>query len=131
MRRIIIYAAAVIFAAALVRHFYNLGGPYFATPETIQDHVAKVPFPSRDAIVMCRRAALLIPRGATVTVLMPSQAPNYDITLCYTATGLMPHHKIVAPTADAKYVISVREPFPDPRYRLLTEFPEGNVYERP
>ena len=130
MRKAVLYVAAALLAAALVRHFYELGGPYFAAPETIQDHVAKVPFPSRDAIVLCRRAALILPRGARVTVLMPSQAPNYDITLCYTATGLMPHHRVVAPTANAQYVISVREPFPDPRYRLLTEFREGNIYER-
>ena len=129
----IIYIAAAIFSAALVHHFHALGGPYFETPQTIQDHVAKKPFPSRDAIVMCRRAALVIPRGATVTVILPSEAPNHDPTLAYTAVGLMPHHKIVLPKLEElkpQYVITVREPLNDPAYKLLTEYPEGNLYQR-
>lgn len=132
MRRILIYTAAAILAAALVRHLYRLGGPYLAAPATIQDHVARVPYPSRDAIVMSRRAAELIPRGATVAVLMPSQAPNHDPTLGYTAVGLMPHHKIVPPDLDAQpqYVISVREPLDHPAYRLVAGYAEGKVYVR-
>ena len=132
LRRILIYAAAAIFAAALVRHFYRLGGPYFAIPETVQDHVAATRYPSRDAIVLTRRAALLIPRGATVTVMMPSQAPNHDPTLYFTATGTMPRHQIVAPNAKtpAQYVITVREPLDDPAYSLQNELAEGKIYIR-
>jgi hypothetical protein len=129
-RRIIVYAAAAVFAIALVRHFYKLGGPYFAAPETIQDHVAPTKFPSRDAIVMSRRAAPLLPRRATVTVLMPSQAPNHDSTLYLVAAGMMPHQTIVGTDLNARpqYVITVREPLDHPSYRLLHRFPEGSIY---
>ena len=131
-RAIVVYAAAAIFAAALIRHFHNLGGPYFVMPRTVQDHVAVVPYPSRDAILATQRAAKLIPRGATVTVILPSQSPNYDPTLFYTATGTMPRHVVVAASAMEKvqYVITVREPLNDPAFALQTEFAEGKIYVR-
>lgn len=129
-RRFIVYATAAVLAVALVRQFYYLGGPYFEAPQTIQDHVATKRYPSRDAIVMARRAAMLVPRGATVTVLLPSQAPNYDPTLYFTATGLMPRHRIVAPAAKPQYIITVREPLDDPSYAVQNEFDEGKIYVR-
>jgi hypothetical protein len=132
MRRIVVLTAAAIFAAFLVARFRSLGGPYFARPETIQDHVAATPYPSRDAIVMSRRAAALIPRGATVTLIMPSQAPNHDATLVYVAAGLMPHHHMAAQDRQDRpqYVITVRDPLDDADYRLQHEFPEGRIYVR-
>ncbi len=128
----IIYAAAVIFAAALVHRFVVLGGPYFKFPETVQDHVAPVPYASRDVILLARRAAEIIPRGATVTALEPAQAPNYDVTHWLTAAGMMPRHRVVPPELDKappQYVLAVREPFVHPRYRLMTTLPEGRIYE--
>jgi hypothetical protein len=127
--RLLITAAAAILAVALAWRFHALGGPYLGWPETVQDHVARERYPSRDAIVMSRRAAQVIPRGESVTIFMPSQAPHYDATLWYTAVGLMPHHTIVAATAEPpRYVITVREPLNDPRYRELAVFPEGRIY---
>jgi hypothetical protein len=130
LRSVVIYSAAAIFAVALVHRFRELGGPYFALPETIQDHVAAVPYPSRDAIVMSGRAAVLLPRRATVAVIMPSQAPNHDPTLSFVAVGMMPHQKIVGTDLGARpqYVIAIREPLTHPAYRLLRAFPEGNIY---
>ena len=132
LRAIVIYAASAIFAAALVHRFHRLGGPYFVIPETIQDHVAVEPYPSRDAIVITQRAESIIPRGATVTVLMPSQAPNYDPTLYFTATGTMPRHTILAANAKVppQYIITVREPLNDPAYALHSDFKEGKIYVR-
>lgn len=121
LRRTIIYVAAAIFAVALVRHFYGLGAPYFAIPETIQDHVSVERPISRDMIVMARRAARLIPRGATVTV-------NGDWTLANIATGLMPQHAIV--DQNGQYVITVRGSLNDPAYAVLHEFDEGKIYVR-
>ena len=121
LRGLAIKIAAAIFAVALVRHFYGLGPPYFAIPETIQDHVSVEHLKSRDAIVMTRRAALLIPRGATVTV------PG-DPTLRYIATGLMPHHAVVA--GNAQFVVTTGEPFNDPAYAVQSEFAEGRIYRR-
>ena len=131
-RRVLINLTALSFAAALAFRFHDLGGPYLEIPETIQDHVARERYPSRDAIVMSRRAERLIRRGATLTVLMPSQAPNHDPTLNYTAVGLMPHHRIIAANLDLgpEYVVTIREPLSDPRYQLTNEFPEGKIYQR-
>ena len=120
-RRVAVNIAAAIFALALVRHFYGLGAPYFAIPETIQDHVSVEQPASRNTIVMARRAAKLIPRGATVTVLG-------DPTLSYVATGLMPEHAIVA--AGGQYVIVIRGALDDPACALHGEFPEGKIYVR-
>jgi hypothetical protein len=131
-RRIIVLTAAAIFAAALVFHFRELGGPYFARPQTIQDHVAVRPWPSRDAIVMSRRAATLVPRGATITVIMPSQAPNYDPTLVFVGAGLLPHHRMTSADLNERpqYVIAVRDALSDPAYRLQHQFLEGSIYIR-
>lgn len=131
-RTAIVWIAAAIFAVALIHRFYRLGGPYFTFPETVQDHVAPVPYPSRDVILLADRAANIIPRGATVTAIEPSQAPNYDVTHWLTAVGMMPRHRVVPPEFDKappQYVLAVRTPFANPSYRLITELPEGRIYE--
>jgi hypothetical protein len=130
-RRLVIYAAAVVFAAALVHRFHSLGGPYFELPDTIQDHVAVVRWPSADAIVLSRNAAKLLPRGASVTILQPSQAPNYDATHYLTGVGLMPHQLVVKPDLDRRpdYVLALREPLEHPAYRLFKEVEGGRIYQ--
>ena len=131
-RTVVVYAAAALFAAALIHRFVSLGGPYFARPQTVQDHVAPVPYASRDVILLAQRAAEIVPRGATVTAIQPALAPNYDTTHWLTAAGMMPRHRVVPPdfdTAPPRYVLAVREPFAHERYRLITELPEGRIYE--
>jgi hypothetical protein len=129
-----VYAAVVIFAAALLYRYKSLGGPYFEFPRTVQDHVAPTMFASRDVILLAQAAAEIVPRGATVTAIQPSQAPDYDVTHYLTASGMMPRHRIVPPAFDAKdslpqFVLAVREPFSNPHYRLYRELPEGRIYE--
>ena len=122
----------MLFAVALVHRYYALGGPYFTFPKTVQDHVSLFLFPSRDVILLAGRAAEIIPRGATVTALNPPEAPNYDVTLWMTAFGTMPRHRVVPPKFDQsppQYVLVVREPWADEKYRLMTELPEGRIYE--
>jgi len=132
-RAVVIYAAAALFALALLHRFYALGGPYFVFPKTVQDHVSPTPYPSRDVILLAGRAAEIIPRGATVTAIHPPEAPNFDVTLWMTAFGTMPRHRVVPPEFDKapppQYVLAVRVPFADKRYRLITELPEGRIYE--
>ena len=132
-RAAIIYLAATLFAVALAHRFYRLGGPYFTFPKTVQDHVTTYVFPSRDVILLADRAKDIIPRGATVTALCPPEAPNYDPTLWMTAFGMMPRHRVVPPKVDQaplpQYVLAVREPFKSDKYRLMTELPEGRIYE--
>ncbi len=130
----VICAAAIVFLAALVRRFHWLGGPYFEFfPPTIQDHVWPARFPSRDAIVLCRRAEPLLPRGAKVTVLKPAEAPNYDQTHWLTGLGMLPRQHLVPQKVDElrpEYVIAIHEEFAHADYDRIAAFPEGFVYKR-
>jgi hypothetical protein len=90
----------------------------------------------RDVILLARAAENIIPPGATVTAIQPSQAPDYDVSLYLTAAGLMPRHHAVAPDFDAtnaaeltQFVLAVREPFSNSRYRLYRVLAEGRIYE--
>jgi hypothetical protein len=136
LRTVVTFAAAAVLAVALVRRYHSLGGPYFEFPKTVQDHVAPTFYASRDVILLSGAAAEIIPRGATVTAIQPSQAPDYDVTHYLTAAGMMPRHRIVPPTFTASdpaalphYVLAVREPFSNPHYRLFRQIPEGRIYE--
>lgn len=132
---VIIYTATIVLAAALILRFHRLGGPYFRFPQTVQDHVWPVPFPSRDVILLARRAADILPRGSTVTAVRPAEAPHHDVTLALTATGMMPRHRVVPPVLSAdraalpRYVLAVREELVHPSYALLRTLPEGRIYE--
>jgi hypothetical protein len=99
----------------------------------VQDHVAPAFYPSRDMILLSQAAAEIVPRGATVTAIRPAEAPDYDITLYLTASGMMPRHRVVPPTLDGndrpRFVLAVREPLSNPHYRLFRELPEGRIYE--
>lgn len=133
LRSAIIVAAAVVFTYATIQRFRWLGGPYFEFPQTIQDHVWPERFASADAILLCRRVAPTLRRDASVTVIQPSQAPNYDKTHWLTALGMLPRQRIFAPNFEKElpdYVLVLREPFEHPSYRLVAEYPEGKVYER-
>jgi hypothetical protein len=133
VRTTIAWGAAAVLTVALVWHYRSLGRPYFTFPETVQDHVWPEPFPSRDVIVLARRAAKVLPRNVTVTAIQPSQAPNYDVTLFLTAAGMMPHQSIVPPKFDERarpqYVLAVRGELTHDAYRLHSVWPEGKVYE--
>ena len=131
--RVIIYAAAILFAAATVRRFHWLGGPYFELPATIQDHVWPARFPSRDAIVLSRRAEPLLPRDAKVTILKPGEAPNYDQTHWLTGLGMLPRQQHVPQNVEETkpdYVIAIHEEFVHPAYVKVATFPEGALYKR-
>ncbi len=132
-RCVVIYVAALLFAAATIHRFHWLGGPYFELPDTIQDHVWPVRFPSADAIVLSRRAEPLLPRGATVTILKPSEAPDYDQTHWLTGLGMLPRQHPVAQKVDETkpaYVIAIHEEFAHPAYEKIATFKEGFLYRR-
>lgn len=135
-RRIIVYGAALVFFAASIQRFHWLGGPYFQFPDTIQDHVWPVRFLSADAIVLSRRAAPLLPRGATVTILAPSEAPDYDQTHWLTGLGLLPRQHVMPqkmsgrPESLPQFVIAIHDEFDHPHYKLHTRFREGFLYVR-
>jgi hypothetical protein len=133
VRSAIIAAAAVVFTFATIKRFHWLGGPYFEFPQTIQDHVWPERFASADAILLCKRVAPTLRRGASATVIQPSQAPNFDQTHWLTGLGMLPRQRLVPPNFEKElpdYVLALREPFEHEAYRLIGEYPEGKVYER-
>ena len=134
VRRVVIFAAAIVFLAALVRRYHWLGGPYLDFfPSTIQDHVWPGRFPSADAIVLCRRAEPLLPRGVTVTILRPADAPNYDQTHWLTGLGMLPRQHLVPQKVDElkpEYVLAIHAEFPHDAYVKMATFPEGFLYKR-
>lgn len=131
-RNAIVCAAAILLAAALIHRFHRLGGPYFEIPETLYDHVSKTRHQTVDSILLARRSAPFLPRGATVTMFRPSQRD--DTSHFHTAVGLLHYQRVLAPPKSAQgttdFVITVREPFHDPAYRVVARFPEGNLYAR-
>lgn len=133
LRALVVYACAASMILLLVHGFHSLGGPYFEIPETIFDHVLRdVPL-SRQSIVMARYAEPLMPQGASLTVIAPELAPNYDPTHYLTASGLLPRHRVQHPTlAEGEkwpdFVIALGTPLEHRGYTLLREFPEGRLY---
>ena len=130
LRTVIISATAAILGVALMREYHRRGGPYFEIPATIEDHIWVGENLTRETILLCRRAAPLLPRGAEVTIMRPSQRPNYDATIYLTGVGLLPHQRVFVPDPDSRrqYVLALREPLDWNGYRLVAEFPEGRLY---
>lgn len=138
IRSITIYCSALVLTLLLVRHLRGLGVPYFEIPETIYDRVPGSPHLSRQAIVMSRRAAPLMPRGSSLTVIAPApdgsfDAANFDATFYMTADAQLPYHRVLHPTlaegeAWPDFVIALRNPLQHRGYRLVREFPEGRLY---
>ena len=120
----------------LAHSLYSRGGPYWEIPPTVVEHQVAGPAPlSRQAIVMCEHVAPLLPRGASITVIAPAQAPNWDVTLYLTASGLLPHNYVRHPMFGegepwADYVIALGQPFEHRGYRLVRQWPEGWLYQR-
>lgn len=135
-RLVLICAAALLFLGLTIKRLAWLGGPYFQFPETIQDHVWPVRFMSTDAIVLSRRAGPLLPRGATVTILAPSEAPNFDQTHWLTGLGMLPRQHPVPQKLDGlresqpQFVITIRAPLEHADYERVATFPEGSLYRR-
>ncbi|HKR64621.1 MAG TPA: hypothetical protein VJZ00_12895 [Thermoanaerobaculia bacterium] len=132
-RTLIVYACAAALTAMLVRALYFRGGPYLEVPRTVFDHAGPDALLPRQAIVMCRHVEPLMPRGASVTVIDPQEAPNYDPTLYLTASGFLPRHRVLHPSLDEgqpwpDFVIALAHPLVHRGYRLVREFPEGRLY---
>jgi len=132
-RKIVIYLCACWMTWLLIRDFQALGRPYFDIPETIFDHVLPVPPPTRDVIVLAREIAPLMPNGATLTVVQPALAPDYDFTDYLAAAGQLPRHRVLHPTlAEGEpwpdFVLAIGAPLQHRGYALVREFPKGRLY---
>ena len=117
----------------LVNDFRWRGGPYFAFPETIFDHVLRDPPATRDVILLARQVEPLMPPGSSLTVIEPALAPDYDFTDYLAASGLLPRHRVLHPTlAEGEpwpdFVLAVGAPLQHRGYAVVREFPQGRLY---
>jgi hypothetical protein len=128
IQTVIVAAATVILLIAFVNRLYTRGGPYFARPETIVDHVGPNKHETRDALVLLPKVRRLLPRGARVTCFEPGNAdtmPDF-----FAAVGQLPQQIVVSPNGVLpEYVIAIRKPLDNSAYRAIAEFPEGRLYK--
>lgn len=132
-------AAYTIMLAAFVYLLYDRGGPYFAPPVTIVDHLAPWKHNAHDALLVIPEVRPLIPPGARVACFRPENGKyTYDTGSFHTAVAMLPHQVVVPPYAAAEglpketlpdYVIAVDQPFTDSDYKLDAEFPGGRLYK--
>ena len=126
--KLIVAIATLILLIAFVNRLYTRGGPYFARPETIVDHVGPNKHETRDALMLLPKVRPLLPRGARVTCFEPGGAdlsPDF-----FAAVGQLPLQRVVSPYGDLpEYIIAIRKPFDNPAYRVIAEFPEGRLYK--
>lgn len=133
IRAFVIYACAAWMLVLVFQQLQARGGPYFELPLTVFDHVDRKTPLSRQALVMCHHAEPLMPRGASLTVIAPALAPNYDFTHYLAASGMLPRHRVLHPTLGEgergpDFVIALGAPLQHAGYRLVREFPEGRLY---
>jgi len=134
----VVAIATLILLIAFIHRLYTRGGPYFARPETIVDHVGPKKHETRDALLLLPKVRPLLPLGAHVTCFRPvNGAQNYDIPNFFAAVGQLPNQFVLPPFVASldtnrsdlvEYVIAVRDPFTHPSYRVAAEFPEGRLY---
>ena len=128
IQTVIVAAATVILLIAFVHRLYTRGGPYFARPETIVDHVGPYKHDTRDALILLPKVRPLLPRGARVTCLEPGS--NDNSPAFFAAIGQLPQQSVVSPFGELpEYVIAVGKPFDNPDYRVIAQFPEGRLYK--
>lgn len=137
-RESIVWVSVLLACAAAVHLLAGRGGPYFAAPSTVVDHVSRFEHEARGALKLVPQAARLIPRDATVTVFRPKHGRAQDDHASYlTAVGLLPYHRVVPPFTAyhetsprdlSPYVIAIGEPFDHPHYEVIAGFPEGWLY---
>jgi hypothetical protein len=134
----VVWVATLLVCVAGVHLLADRGGPYFATPATVVDHVSRLGHDTRGALRLIPEAARLIPKDATVTAFRPKKGRAWDDHSSYlTAVGLLPYHRVLppftayhetSPEALARYVLAIGEPFDHPRYEVIAGFPAGWLY---
>lgn len=135
-RAVFIAVSVIALLAFEIVQLTRRGGPFFRWPDTVESHTWAGQNNTVDAIQLCKHAELLLPRGATVTLVRPSQAPYYDGTIFLTGVGYLPRQRVVAPRFEAShddlpvYVLAIHDPLENSAYDELAAFPEGRVYVR-
>jgi hypothetical protein len=126
----VVIVAAIALCGVQVVKLAQLGGPYFARPATVLDHMEPWNHQNRRLLTLAPEVAHVIPRGATVSCFQPVDDKAADDSCFFIATGQLPRHRIV-PFADApEWVVAVGKRFDDPHYELIATYPEGLLYTR-
>ena len=126
--KLIVAIATFILLIAFVNRLYTRGGPYFARPVTIVDHVGPQKHETRDALILLPKVRPLLPRGAHVTCFEPGSS---DLSPAFfAAIGQLPLQHVVSPYGTLpEYIIAVGRELDNPSYRVVAEFPEGRLYK--
>ena len=137
-QEIVVTVATLLACAAVARHLADRGGPYFARPATVVDHVSRSEHETRGALKLLPQVARLIPKDAEVSVFRTKNGRAQDDHASYlTAVGLLPYHHVLppftayhetAPKDLTQYVVAIGEPFSHPHYEVIAGFPEGWLY---
>jgi hypothetical protein len=126
---VVIFAATALCGVQVVK-LAQLGGPYFARPATVLEHMVPWNYHDRRLLMLAPAIANVIPRGATVSVFEPVDGKAVDDSCFFIATGQLPRHRIVPFSEAPEWVVAVGHPLRDPHYELIATYPEGLLYTR-
>ena len=130
---IVVYGAAAALTAMLAVKLVQRGGPYFARPETVMDHLWGGE-PCRFAGSLATDVAQVIPRGEIVACFTPINGQVRDDYCGIIATGYLTRQWVVpndfVRNGTVDWVLAVKNPFDDPRYELVATYPDGRLYAR-
>jgi hypothetical protein len=126
---VVIVAATALCGVQIVK-LAQLGGPYFARPATVLEHMVPWNHQNRRLLTLAAEIANVIPRGATVSVFQPVDGKAVDDSCFFIATGQLPRHRIVPFSERPQWVVAVGSRFDDPHYELIATYPEGLLYTR-
>src|SRR5688500_9640472 len=87
------WAGALLLCSAAIQQLAARGGPSFALPAPVMEHIPPDRHETRDALSLLPQVARLIPRGATFTAFRPQGGrAATDHANYLTAVGLIPYH---------------------------------------
>lgn len=124
VQQVVVLLATLACCAAILQAYAARGGPYFARPVTVIDHVIPGAHPIREVLLRTRTLEQAMPAGATVAVVRatPAGAAVNDTETFLAASGSLPRHRVVPLPPEGTgpdYVITIGGALADPRYEPL------------
>src|SRR5438477_6580928 len=107
VRQAIVTVAAIALCGVQIVKLAQLGGPYFARPATVLEHMMPWNHQNRRLLTLAPAVANVIPRGATVSCFQPVDGKATDDSCFFIATGQLPRHRIVPFAKGPDWVVAV------------------------